>query len=450
MPKPRDLHRQTIAIIFGVALLLIGWISWVVFEFLGPMPPRVVLMTTGPEGSAYHKYGLQYQTILAREEIEVRLLPSAGAVENLERLRASSSDVGIGFLQGGITSEEESPELSSLGTMFFEPLWIFYRGLDPGKNAEGFRGQRISLGLHESGTRHLALKILAMNGITDLNAEFLALHAQEAGEALLKGQLDAAFMVSSWSAPIVQKLLASPDVDVLSFTRADAYVALLPYLNRLTLPAGVGDLSTNRPPTDILLVAPKASLVVRNDLHPAIQHLLLEAAVEIHSDPEIFYQYGNFPAPEAVDLPVNSGARQYYQVGEPFLQRYLPFWMAVFVARGLVLAIPLLALLYPLMRYAPGMYDWQMRRHIYKLYGELKFLEADLDVREPGQGIEDLMARFEGLESRAHRMRVPLWYSHVLYNLRLHMNLVGDRLQDRSCHDTDDPPDHIMEMAKKP
>ena len=450
MTEPPDLHRPKIAIIFGVALLLIGWILWVLFEFLGPMPPRVVLMTTGPEESAYHKYGLHYQTILAREGIEVRLLPSAGAVENLERLRASSSGVNIGFLQGGITSEEESPDLSSLGTMFYEPLWIFYRGLDPGKNALGFRGRRISLGLHKSGTRHLARKILAMNGITDLNAEFLALHAQEAGEDLLKGQLDVAFMVSSWSAPIVQKLLASPDVDVLSVTRADAYVALLPYLNRLTLPAGVGDLSTNRPPTDILLVAPKASLVVQNDLHPAIQHLLLEAAVEIHSDPEIFYQYGDFPAPEAVDLPVNSGARQYYQVGEPFLQRYLPFWMAVFVARGLVLAIPLLALLYPLMRYAPGMYDWQMRRHIYKLYGDLKFLEADLDVREPEQGIEDLMPRFEGLESRAHRMRVPLWYSHVLYNLRLHMNLVGDRLQDRSRHDTDDPPDHITEIAKKP
>jgi hypothetical protein len=112
--------------------------------------------------------------------------------------------------------------------------------------------------------------------------------------------------------------------------------------------------------------------------------------------------------------------------------------------------VPLLALLYPLMRYAPGLYDWQMRRHIYKLYGDLKFLEADLDVREPEQGIEDLMVRFEGLESRAHRMRVPLWYSHVLYNLRLHMNLVRDQLQNRPRHDTDDPPDHITEIAKKP
>jgi TRAP-type uncharacterized transport system substrate-binding protein len=449
MPKPRDLDRQTIAIILGLTLLIIGSVSWVVFKFLGPMPPRVVLMTTGPEGSAYHEFGLRYQTILAREGIEVRLLPSAGAVENLERLLASSSGVDFGFLQGGITSKDESPDLSSLGTMFYEPFWIFYRGLDPGKNAEGFRGRRISLGPHKSGTRHLALKILAMSGITDLTAEFLALDSQEAGEALLKGQLDVAVMVSPWSAPIVQKLLASTDVDLFSVPRADAYVALLPYLNRLTLPAGVGDLATNRPPTDIVLVAPKASLVVRNDLHPAIQHLLLQASVEIHSGLGIFHQYGKFPAPESVDLLVNTGARQYYQAGEPFLQRYLPFWIAVFVARGLLLTIPILALIYPLMRYAPGLYDWQMRRHIYKLYGELKCLEADIDVRKPGQGIEDLMARFEGLESRAHRMRVPLWYSHVLYNLRLHMNLVRDRLPDRSRHDPDDPPDHITEIAPK-
>lgn len=437
MPKLQDFDRKTMSIIVGIALLVLGVILWGVFKFLGPMPPRVVVMTTGPEGSAYHRYGLRYQAFLAREGIEVRLLPSAGAVENLERLRDDSSGVSIGFLQGGMTNDEESPDLSSLGTMFYEPLWIFYRGLKPGKNAEGFRGKRISLGPDKSGTRKLAFKILALNDITDLTSEFLALNPQDAGEALLRGQLDAALMVNSWSAPIVQKLVASPDVDLLSLPRADAYVALLPYLNRLTVPAGVGDLAAHRPPTDVVLVAPKASLVVRDDLHPAIQHLLLEAAMRIHSGLEIFHKFGKFPAPEYVDLPVNNDARRYYLVGPPFFQRYFPFWVAVFVQRGLVLAVPILALIYPLLRYAPGLYDWQMRRRIYKLYGDLKFLEADLDVRKTGQGIEDLLARFESLEWRANRMRVPLWYSHVLYNLRLHMNLVRERLLEKTGQDAD-------------
>lgn len=418
-----------LAIIYAVSLVLGGAVLWAAFTFLGPTPPRKVIMTAGPQGSAYHEFGKRYQRILAREGVELQLLPSNGAMENLDRLRDPESGVSVGFMQGGTTREEDSPHLRSLGTLFYEPLWIFYRGVQPFSPTKGIRVPRMSIGPHGSGTRALALRLLAMNEITEDRAQLLVLPHHEAGEALVRGQIDAALMANSWDSPIVQKLVSSEEIELLSSPRADAYAALLPFLDRLVVPEGVGNLAKNRPPSDVVLLAPKASLVVHEDLHPAIQYLLLDAASQIHSGPGIFQRPGQFPAPETIDLPLSQGARHYYKSGPPFLHRYLPFWMAVLVARTLVVLIPLLALVYPLLRSAPLLYEWRVRRLIYRLYGELKFLEVDLNARDRGQSVSDLIAQLDELEQRAHRLRIPAFYSHMPYTLRVHIKLVRDRLE---------------------
>ena len=189
-------------------------------------------------------------------------------------------------------------------------------------------------------------------------------------------------MVMSWDSPVVQRLLVANDVKVVSFPRADAYVALYPYLNKLVLPEGVTDLAANRPPADTVLIAPKASLVVRADLHPAIQYLLLDAAAQIHGGPGIFQRAGQFPAQESIDLPLSDNARQYYKSGRPLLQRHLPIWLAVLVQQVLVLLIPVAGLLYPMLKLAPAAYGWLMRHRIFRLYKELKSFEAQLERPE--------------------------------------------------------------------
>jgi hypothetical protein len=194
------------------------------------------------------------------------------------------------------------------------------------------------------------------------------------------------------------------------------------------LPAGVGNMATNRPPADITLIAPKTSLIVRRDLHPAIQFLLLQAASEIHSPPGIFQKSGQFPAPETFDLPLSDDARQFYKSGAPFLQRYLPFWLANLVGRLLVLLIPVIGVAYPLLRLAPAIYGWSMRRRIFRLYGELRFIEVEAESQS-GAPISDLRSRLEHLEERADRLRVPNAFAHFLYHLRNHISLVRTRLQ---------------------
>ena len=261
------------------------------------LPPRTIVMTTGPEGSADYEFGARYREILAQSGVKLQLLPTTGSVENLARLRDPKSGVGVGFIQGGTTTRKELPELGSLGTVFYEPLWFFYRS-DIGEGMQALRGRRVSIGPEGSGSRALALQLIKTTKIDSIVGEFLGLTAQEAAARLIAADIDAAFLVTAWDSPVVQRLINAKGVTLASWSRADAYLALYPFLNKLALPAGVVDLLMNRPPADIILLAPKASLAVRTDLHPAIQHLLLSAAMQIHSQPGIFQKAGQFPAAE--------------------------------------------------------------------------------------------------------------------------------------------------------
>lgn len=425
-------ERRQFAWYAGVvaSVLAVAGLLWVV-SVLRPMPPRTVTMTTGAEGGAYHELGKRYREILALSGVELRLLASEGGIENLRRLSDAGSGVSVGFMQGGATGGVEGRDLVSLGTIAYEPLWFFCRGGHPGRKLGRLRGKRISIGPEGSGTRDLADTLLAANGIDRDMARFVPLAMQDAGEQLLRGQLDAALMVASWESPVVRRLLASENVELVSFPRADAYTALFPYLYKVTVPAGMGDLARDRPPADAVLLAPKTSLVVRKALHPAIQYLLLDAATQIHAGAGVFQKAGEFPAAESVDFPLSEPAQQFHKTGRPFLQRYLPFWFAVFLWGLILLMIPVIGAFYPLFRIAPALYGWGMRRRIFRLYGELKFLEGNLDGDDAAEGVGDLAVQLDSLESRANRLRVPLAYMNLLYNLRRDVQLVRDRLAAR-------------------
>jgi TRAP transporter TAXI family solute receptor len=423
----RARHRRLLFASIAAAAIAVFALAWVI-TILHPMPPRTVTMATGHEGGAYHEFGKRYREIFARAGIDLRLAPSAGALENLRRLRDPRSGVDVGFAQGGTVSGDV-PDLVSLGTVSYEPLWLFHRGASPGRKLEGLRGKRISIGPEGSGTRLLATELLSRMGVEPGIAEFLPLPPQLAMEKLLDGQIHAALMVASWESPVVRRLLASDSVELVSFARADALVALYPYLNKLVVPAGVADLGRNRPPADVVVLAPETSLLVRRDLHPAIQYLLLDAATEVHSAPGIFRKAGQFPAAESVDFPLSDPARHFYKSGRPFLQRYLPFWFAVLVGQALVLLIPVAAAVYPLMRAIPGIYMWGIRYRIFRLYGELKFLDSEVERRAAAEDAGDLSAQLDRLEERASHLHVPVMYTQMLFALRRDINLVRRRLE---------------------
>jgi TRAP transporter TAXI family solute receptor len=410
-----------------VAALLVAGL-WLALAIWDPLPPRTVTMATGLEGGAYQEVGKLYREILAGHGVNLVLLPTAGALENLARLRDPQSHVAIALLQGGITSHKESPDLESLGTIFYEVLWLFDRGFVADKGLEGLRGKKISIGPEGSGTRALALELLGRQRVDANFADLLPLSHQEAGDRLVRREIDAALMLASWNSPVVRRLLADETIELVSFPRADAYVALYPFLSKLTVPAGMGDLAKNRPRKDVTVFATKASLVVRKDLHPAIQSLLLDAAEQIHSGPAIFQHAGQFPAAESIDLPLSDTARRFYRSGPTFLQRQLPFWLATAIGRMLVLLIPLVGVIYPVFWIMPALYGWQMRRRIDKIYRDLQLLEKEADSHEAGQTYAELNEALDQLEERASHLQVPLSYSDLLYTLREHIALVRERV----------------------
>ena len=412
----------------AAGVVLVALAAWFVAA-QRPIPPHTLVMATGPAGGTYADVGARYREILGRFGIEVRLVPTGGAVDNLARLRDPDSGVSAGFVQAGTVSAQDPEALASLGTMFYEPLWIFCRGLPPGGGLAWLVGKRMSIGPEGSGTRRLALRLLALNGVEPGRIELLALSPEEAGEKLLGGEIAAAAILTSWDAPVVRRLIAAPDVTLAHFPRAAAYVALDPFMNKVVVPAGVGDLANNRPAVDTELLAPKASLVVRKELHPALQYLLLEAASEVHAVPGIFNRAAEFPAAETIDLPLSDEARQFYKTGRPWLQRTLPLGLAVFVERLLILLIPIVGLMYPPLRLLPPLYAWNARRRIVRLYGELKLIEAGLDDRSGGRDAGDLLGRLDSLENSANQLRVPLLFSATLYTLKQHIGLVRQRLE---------------------
>jgi hypothetical protein len=293
------------------------------------------------------------------------------------------------------------------------------------------RGRKVSVGPEGGGTRALALELLKRRGIDGSNAELFGYSPQDAREKLLSGELDAAFMLLSWESPVVRRLLADERVELQSFPDTDAYVALYPFLNKVVVPAGVGDLTKHLPSADVTLLAPKASLAVRKDLHSAIQYVLLNTAVQVHSTPGVFQRAGQFPAAEAIDVPLSDQAVQFYKSGRPFLQNYLPFWMASLVARLLVLLIPIIGVLYPVLRFVPTIYGWMMRRKIERLYGELRFLEDELNAGSAAQDAESMNAQLDQLEEQANHLRVPVAYASMQYLLRDHIALVRSRLKEQ-------------------
>lgn len=415
---------RTISRYFAVAAIAAVPLAAGVFVWTS-LPPRTLTMTTGVKGGANYELGIRYREILAREGVELNLQETAGSLENLKRLRDSGSGVGVGFVQGGTTTRKESPELESLGTIFYEPLWLFRR---TGAGAPGVKGQRISIGPEGSGGRGLALQILSRTRLDRVVGELSGFAPQIAAQKLVAGEIDAAFIVTGWDSPVIQSLLNDKGIEAESYEHADALIAIYPFLHKLVLPAGVVDLSTIRPSSDIVLLAPKASLVVRADLHPALQYLLLDAAVEIHSPPGIFQKAAQFPAAESIDLPLSAEARNFYKSGRPFLQGYLPFWIATLVEQTIVVLIPLAALLYPAFKFLPQTYDWMMQRKIMRLYDEIRSIESDMEAQGPQFNASALNARLDQIDQRANHLRLPTVYASSLYTLRSHVDLVRTRL----------------------
>ena len=401
---------------------------WFAARFIKPAPPDNFVMTTGADGGAYHLFAQRYRDILKRERITVNLKPSAGSIENFQRLQDANSGVEVGLIQAGIYPGAPPAGLRSLGAVYYEPLWVFYRGKDEIDKLSQLAGKRVAIGAEGSGTRALTLQLLKASGADTTSGDFLPLGGTDAVKALIEEAVDAALLVASPDAPIVRELAKAKDVKLANLVQAEAFTRRFPFLTALLLPRGVIDLAADLPARDITLLATSANLIVKKDFHPALGFVLLQAATEVHGHAGVFQKTDEFPAARESEFSIADEAQRYYKSGTPFLQRYLPFWVANLIERLAVLLLPFVAVLLPLFKILPALIEWRNKSRLFKWYGELKFLEAQATANPDPARLGSYLDRLDEIEDGVNNTRVAASYSDYVYNLRLHVDLVRNRL----------------------
>jgi TRAP transporter TAXI family solute receptor len=427
------------AVYFAPAMVLTLAGFLIAYQFVAPAPPRRITIATGQTSGMYYRLGHQYGAIFARDRVTLTVAETSGSVENLRRLTSPGGGVDVIFLQGGVGDGFEAADLVSLGSVYYEPLWVFHRSVLPIRLLSDLRGRRIAAGPEGSGTRHLALRLLAMNGVSPENTPVLELGGAEALERLRSGEVDAVFSVVAYPPETLRDLLSWPEITLFSFTRGEAYVRRLPYLSLLELPRGTVDFVQDLPRSDVALLAPTAQLVAKETFHPALVDLLLQAARVVGPPGGLFEGTGRFPGPRFLDFPLSSEAERFYRSGPPFLRRYLPFWLANFLIRMKIMLLPLVALLIPLVKLLPPFYRWRVRRRIFRWYDLLE--EIDYEMIHGGDACERRGAFFDRLawiEQRLSETSVPLAYSRELYDMRIHIEMLRKKLIDAGAGVCDD------------
>ena len=418
---------KDLLITFGPACALAFVGFWVAYQFVLPPPPKKITISTGGETGAYFKIAQQYRAELAKEGIELEVISSSGSGENISRLIKKEAD--LAFIQGGTGKGEV---LLSLGSLYYEPLWIFLRKDVKAEKLTDLAELRIANGSEGSGTRILTTQLLERNQITNQSAQLLTLSAIDATKAIINSEIDVAMMVASSDSESVKQLLQSDQIKLLDLGRADAYARLFPYLSNITLAEGIIDLKKNIPSQSVSLLAPSANLIVQEDFNPALTILLLRAAKKIHSKSGIFAVSGMFPSIQYTAYPISEVAKRFHSVGPPFLMRFLPFWPAVFIDRMIVMLVPLLALLLPLGKIMPPLYRWRIRSKIYRWYKELQEVDDDVHKKPLStEQLEKLNDELTKIENEVNKVKTPLSYADQVYNLLLHINLVRNKLNAR-------------------
>ena len=397
------------------------------YYFIDPAAPQHVVFSVGREDSEYREYATGYQIILARDNVALETRQSEGMLDNLQRLKDENSDIDVAFILDGLQEpqEQEEADIYSLGSIGYEPIWAFYRDKSPHNRLADFAGKKIAIGSNGSGTQILSTRLLAASGVNTFNATLVASGRDEAINSFTKSEVDVIFLIGQPDSAPIKKLLSMKGVRVVDFDQAEAYTRQFPFLHELVLPHGTLDLKHNIPATDLNLLATTTTLAIRDDLHPAIVSLLMKAITDMHDGPGLLHKKHSFPLDTEIDFELSPDAMRYYKSGAPFLQRYLPFWLATLFDRIFIVALPLFALLIPLSRTAPQIYRWRIKRRINHWYRELILLETQL---RSGKDFDEYLSKLEWIDEQVANVRIPLTFSDHSYVLKEHIDLVRRKI----------------------
>jgi TRAP-type uncharacterized transport system substrate-binding protein len=430
MNRIQGLRYNPYALLALLALLIV-FVFGVLWTLI-PAPPKAIAIATGFQEGMYYRFGERMQSSLKKEGVELQVLKTGGTQDNLALLADPKSGVDLAMIQGGVADVSQYPHLVAIAGMFYEPIWVFYREASFKAAPDGLtlltqlKGKRVSIGNPGSGTNSIAKLLLDTSGIKPTDLEMQALTPQEAVEKFAIGNLDAVFVVAAAEAPLLKSFINLPGVQLMNFVQADAYARALPFLTKVDVSRGLLSIESDLPRVNRQMLAATATLVGRETISPAIVSLLLENAQDILKSYSRLQKPGEFPSINGLDFPLQIDSEIYLKDGPSFLHRHLPFWTAVWVGRFARVAIPILAILIPLIAYIPALRDLSLRIRLSRIYAELKVLEraaADPSARDTNrQALADI-------QMRVNAMKVSSLESKELYDLKGHVNMVRERLK---------------------
>ncbi|AIY40991.1 hypothetical protein LT85_1833 [Collimonas arenae] len=420
--------RRLRFLIFG-AIVLLAVAGWGLVIVLKPAIQRTIVITTGADKGIYSGFAARYAPLLKREGINLDIRSSSGSVENYQRLKDPDSEYEVGFIQSGTTTPLPSDQLQTIAAVSYEPIWVFYRGDVAINRLAQLRGKRISIGVPGSGLLTVSRVLLGYSGVNGDNATLQEMDADKAYQSLENGQLDAAFFIGRPDAPMQQTLLNS-NLKLMSFAQADALVQKFPSLSKIVFPRASTSVADDLPQADVTLLAATALLVSKDTLHPALAYLLLEAANSAHAREDYFTPRGVFPNLNTDDFPISDESTRYFKSGRPFLQRYLPFWLASFIERRLLILLPFMALLFGLLNALPRMFEARMKNRLIVWYQEIKSLEDEIwqNQQATAEQIAQWREDIENIDANASRIQIPQRYFRDVYMLKQAIRVVRDRI----------------------
>jgi TRAP transporter TAXI family solute receptor len=410
-------------------IVLVAMLGWALVTALKPALQRTIVITTGADNGIYRGFAERYAPILKRAGITLDIRSSSGSVENYQRLTNPDSEYEVGFIQSGTTSPKETDNLQTIAAVSYEPIWVFYRGDTVVNQLAQLRGKRIAIGVPGSGLLNVSLVLLGYSDVTRENSTLLEMDALNAYHRLESGELDAAFFIGRPDAAL-QKTLLNSDLKLMSFAQAEALVQKFPSLSKIIFPRASTSIVNDLPRTDVTLLAATALLVSKDTLHPALVYLLLDAAKTVHGGEDYFTPLGTFPNLLTEEFPISDESTRYFKSGRPFLQRYLPFWLASLIERRFLILLPFMALLIGLLQALPRMVEARIKKRLVVWYREIKSLEDETwKSPQPTRAqIAKWRDEIENIDAHASQIRIPHRYFQDVYALKQAIGVVRDRI----------------------
>jgi len=409
-----------------ILLILVAAIA--AYKLIDVAPPKKIVMSLSSQSPNYKVYASIYQALLKKDGINLEVRETSGDIENIALLKNPSSGVNLAFVQDGVTRTEGAGELQSLGSLYYEPVWIICRCNSKVSHLASLKGKRVAIGKKGEGSNLLAIKLLHESGVNQYNTTLLTLGGEGSVDALLNKSVDAAILVDSINSSLIKKALSKNGIRLVNLDDAEAYTKHFSYLHRLKLPEGAIDLERNIPPSSINLVSPTVTLLASEKLHPALIYLMMKVITQVHQSESLLSTNYEFPSIKTSEVTPSTQAINFYKSGTPFLDKYLPFWAATLFSRILIVILPILAILIPLIKLIPAIYTWFLKFRLFKYYGELRFIEVQLKQKTENENREYFYRKLDEIEQKVSEMKLPISFSQYIYELRGNIQFVKSQV----------------------